>query len=68
MSKLTRKRQSRKPHADFPLTKHPRGYWCKKVKGKLRYFGKIESDPEGQDDQADDGHRDGDGPKLRVVG
>ncbi len=33
---------------DFPLGKHPRGYWCKKVRGKLHYFGRIESDPDGQ--------------------
>jgi integrase len=31
-----RKRKS----ADFPLTLHPSGHWCKKVLGKLRYFGK----------------------------
>ncbi|MCY2987626.1 MAG: site-specific integrase [Planctomycetota bacterium] len=37
-----------KPHRDFPLTRHPRGYWCKKVKGKLHYFGKIQSDPKGE--------------------
>lgn len=35
-------------HPDFPLTRHPRGYWCKKVKGKLAYFGKIATDPDGQ--------------------
>lgn len=33
---------------DFPLTPHPRGYWCKKVRGKLHYFGKIADDPNGQ--------------------
>lgn len=38
----------RKPHADFPLTPHPSGRWCKKVKGKLYYFGKIEGDENGQ--------------------
>lgn len=48
MSKSSRKSRSRKPHSDFPLTKHPRGYWCKKVKGKLHYFGKIECDEKGQ--------------------
>ena len=36
-----------KPHKDFPLTRHPRGYWCKKVRGKLVYFGRIDADPDG---------------------
>ena len=39
---------AKKPRPDFPLTPHPRGYWCKKVRGKLRYFGKIADDPEGE--------------------
>src|SRR5262249_40596993 len=28
-----------KPSPDFPLTAHPAGYWCKKIRGKLHYFG-----------------------------
>lgn len=28
-----------KPYPDFPLTPHPAGYWCKKIKGTLYYFG-----------------------------
>lgn len=28
-----------KPYADFPLTAHPAGYWCKKIRGRLHYFG-----------------------------
>src|SRR5215471_13798794 len=35
-----------KPYPDFPLTAHPAGYWCKKIKGKLYYFGPW-SDPDG---------------------
>lgn len=40
--------KSGKPHPDFPLCRHSRGYWCKKVKGKLHYFGKVAEDPNGQ--------------------
>jgi integrase len=34
-----------KPYAEFPLTAHPAGYWCKKIRGKLHYFGPW-SDPD----------------------
>lgn len=44
----TRKTQLKKPHRDFPLFPHQRGYWAKKVRGKLHYFGKIADDPSGQ--------------------
>lgn len=37
--RTTRVQPKRKPK-DFPLTLHPSGHWCKKVLGKLRYFGK----------------------------
>jgi integrase len=30
----------KKPYAEFPLTAHPHGTWCKKIKGKLYHFGK----------------------------
>ena len=28
-----------KPYAEYPLTAHPAGYWCKKIRGKIHYFG-----------------------------
>lgn len=34
-----------KPYPDFPLTPHPSGRWCKKVRGKLHYFGRL-ADPD----------------------
>jgi len=34
------KRSKRKTRSDkFPLTLHPTGQYCKKIKGKIRYFG-----------------------------
>lgn len=50
--KSTRKSRSRKS-SDFPLTKHPRGYWCKRFKElgqawKMAYFKKVADDPDGQ--------------------
>jgi integrase len=34
-----------KPYEGFPLTPHPSGRWCKKIRGKLHYFGKV-AEPE----------------------
>ena len=52
MSKSTRSPRGRKTRRNFPLTAHPRGYWCKKVTvrgvAKIHYFGKISEDPDGQ--------------------
>ena len=34
-----------KPHRDFPLTAHPNGQWCKKVREHVRFFG-VWADPD----------------------
>lgn len=36
----------KKPYPDFPLTPHPTGRWCKRVRGHLYYFGPWD-DPQG---------------------
>lgn len=51
MPKSTRKQTAEKPakpRGDFPLFPHARGYWAKKVRQKLHYFGKITDDPDGE--------------------
>ncbi len=35
-----------KPYPEYPLTPHPSGRWCKKIRGRLVYFGPW-SDPDG---------------------
>ena len=44
MPKFTAKvgrNKPQKPAANFPLTRHPSGRWCKKLRGKVYYFGKL---------------------------
>jgi integrase len=47
----TRRRDGGKParpRSDFPLRIHKgTGYWCKKVRGRVFYFGKVADDPNG---------------------
>lgn len=33
------KKRPAKPYPDFPLRWHPQGYWIKKIKGRVHYFG-----------------------------
>src|SRR5437870_13619244 len=35
-----------KPYPEYPLTPHPAGYWAKKIRGKMHYFGPWD-DPDG---------------------
>jgi integrase len=35
----------RKPSPQFPLSAHPNGQWCKKIRGRLYYFG-LWADPD----------------------
>ncbi|MFN9290850.1 MAG: hypothetical protein ACK6EB_22515, partial [Planctomyces sp.] len=39
------KKAPRKPYSDFPLTAHKNGQWCKKIKGKVWFFGVV-TDPD----------------------
>lgn len=37
----------KRPADGFPLWRHPSGRWCKKVRGRAHYFGRIDRDPDG---------------------
>lgn len=49
MSKSTQKPGKPKPpYSGFPLWIHPSGRWCKKIRGRAFYFGKVADDPRGE--------------------
>ncbi|MGO9115585.1 MAG: tyrosine-type recombinase/integrase [Thermoguttaceae bacterium] len=69
----TKTQKPPKPYPGFPLTAHPNGQWCKKIKGKLHYFGSWENWQDALalfQEQRDDLYagrtprRQGDGPTL----
>lgn len=39
------RRKPNKPYPSFPLTAHPNGQWCKKILGKIHFFG-VWADPD----------------------
>jgi len=41
-----KRRKAAKAPRDFPVWQHPSGCWCKRVKGRFHYFGKVADDPE----------------------
>lgn len=47
---LTKGAKPSKPRRDYPLTAHPSGQWCKRVNGKLYYFGKWD-DPQAAEEK-----------------
>lgn len=48
MAHSTAAGKAKKPRPDFPLWKHPSGRWCKKIRGRFIYFGKVADDPKGE--------------------
>ena len=45
MAKKSKKKKPIKPSKSFPLTAHNNGQWCKKIRGKIHFFG-IWEDPQ----------------------
>jgi hypothetical protein len=40
-----RRKKPKKPHPSFPLTPHNNGQWCKKIRGRVHFFG-VWEDPD----------------------
>jgi integrase len=40
-----RRLKPKKPYPSFPLTAHPNGQWCKKIRGRVHFFG-VWAEPE----------------------
>jgi hypothetical protein len=45
MSKTVSRKKPSKPYKSFPLTAHNNGQWCKKIRGKVHFFG-VWADPQ----------------------
>jgi integrase len=50
MAKSEKRKKPRKPYRLFPLTAHNNGQWCKKIRGKVHFFG-VWADPNAAHDR-----------------
>lgn len=46
MPAKSNKKRPAKPRPTYPLTWHPAGTWCKKIRGRVHYFGKDAAEAE----------------------
>ena len=44
MPNFTKRRKASKPYLSFPLFPHRSGRWCKKIRQRFHYFGKVTDD------------------------